>query len=103
MGNFVKIDRKILEWEWWDDFNTFRLFFYMLVSAYWKDGYYKGELIERGSFPSSISKLASETGLTDNEIRNALKHLKSTGEITSKAHSKYSVFTIKNLQFVSIR
>ena len=26
MGNFVKIDRKILEWEWWDDFNTFRLF-----------------------------------------------------------------------------
>ena len=96
MGNFVKIDRKILEWEWWDDFNTFRLFFYMLVSAYWKDGYYKGELIERGSFPSSISKLASETGLTDNEIRNALKHLKSTGEITSKSHSKYSVFTIKN-------
>lgn len=96
MGNFVKIDRKIIEWEWWDDFNTFRLFFYMLVSAYWKDGYYKGELIERGSFPSSISKLASETGLTDNEIRNALKHLKSTGEITSKAHSKYSVFTIKN-------
>lgn len=96
MGNFVKIDRKILEWEWWDDFNTFRLFFYMLVSAYWKDGYYKGELIERGSFPSSISKLASETGLTDNEIRNALKHLKSTGEITSKAHSKYSIFTIKN-------
>ena len=96
MGNFVKIDRKILEWEWWDDFNTFRLFFYMLVSAYWKDVYYKGELIERGSFPSSISKLASETGLTDNEIRNAIKHLKSTGEITSKAHSKYSVFTIKN-------
>ena len=99
MGGFIKIDRKILDWEWWSDFNTFRLFFYMLVSAYWKDGKYKGIEIKRGSFPSSLSKLSSETGLTENEIRTSLKHLKSTGEITSKSTNKFTVFSVKNYDF----
>lgn len=83
MGNFIKIDRKILKWEWWSDIKTFRLFFYMLVSAYWKDGNYKGVEIKRGSFPSSISELSRETNLSTMEIRTALKHLQSTGEVTT--------------------
>lgn len=95
-GNFIKIDRKITKWEWWSDINTFRVFVYMLISAYWKDGNYKGVPIPRGSFPSSISDLARETNLTENEIRTTLKHLKSTGEITSKSTNKFTVFSINN-------
>lgn len=95
-GNFIKLDRKITKWEWWSDINTFRVFIYMLISAYWKDGNYKGILIPRGSFPSSISDLAKETNLTENEIRTALKHLKSTGEITSKSTNRFTVFTVNN-------
>ena len=95
-GNYIKVDRKILKWEWWSDINTFRLFMYMLLSAWWKNGSYKGVEIPRGSFPSSNSELSKETGLTDNEIRTALKHLKSTGEITSKSNNKFTVFTVKN-------
>ena len=96
MGDFIKVDRKILKWEWWSDINTSRLFFYMLISAYWKDGNYKGRIIPRGSFPSSVSELAKETNLTENEIRTALKHLKNTGEITSKSTNKFTVFSVKN-------
>lgn len=96
MGSFIKIDRKIIQWEWWSDINTFRLFIYMLIKAYWKDGNYKGKLIPRGSFPSSVSELSKETNLTENEIRTALKHLKSTGEITSKSTNKFTVFSVKN-------
>lgn len=95
MGSFIKIDRKIVKWEWWSDINTFRLFFYMLITAYWKDGNYKGKPIPRGSFPSSVSELSKETNLTENEIRTALKHLKSTGEITSKSTNKFTVFSVK--------
>lgn len=95
-SNFIKLNRKIIEWEWWSDINTFRVFVYMLMCAYWKDGNYRGSLIPRGSFPSSISELARGTNLTDNEIRTALKHLKSTGEITSKSNNKYTVFTVNN-------
>jgi hypothetical protein len=96
MGDFIKIDRKILNWEWWSDLNTFRLFMYMLISANWKDGNFKGILIPRGSFVSSISKLASETCLSEREVRTAIKHLKLTGELTVKTTNKYSVFTINN-------
>lgn len=95
-GNFIKIDRKILKWEWWNDINTFRLFMYMLISAYWKDGNYKGKIIERGSFPSSISELSKETNLSVMEIRTSLKHLQLTGEITSKATNKFTIFTVVN-------
>ena len=115
LGNFIKIDRKILKWEWWSDINTFRLFFYMIISAYWKDGNYKGVEIKRGSFPSSISELSRETNLSVMEIRTALKHLQSTGEITtnqqatnkqnntkltsnltSKKTNKFTIFTVVN-------
>lgn len=98
MGNFIKLNRKILKWEWWHDIKTYRLFSYMLLAAWWKNGNYKGEPIPRGSFPSSISDLSKETDLSDNEVRTALKHLKSTGEITSKSHSKFTVFTVKNYE-----
>lgn len=96
MGSYIKIDRKILEWEWWPDINTHRLFSYMLLKANWKDANFKGELIPRGSFVSSIAALAEGTNLTVNEVRTALKHLKSTNEITSKSCNKYTIFTVNN-------
>lgn len=96
MGSYIKIDRKILEWEWWPDINTHRLFSYMLLKANWKDAKFKGELIPRGSFVSSIAALAEGTNLTVNEVRTALKHLKSTNEITSKSCNKYTIFTVNN-------
>lgn len=95
-GNYIILLRRILEWEWYSDINTTRLFIHMLCRANWKDGYFKGEKIERGSFVSSIGKLAQETNLTEREVRTALKHLKTTGEVTSRTTSKYSVFTVKN-------
>lgn len=96
MGSYIKIDRKILEWEWYENINTCRLFLHLLIKANWKDGRFQGTDIPRGSLVSSIARLSEETGLTSDEVRTALKHLKSTGEITSTSHSKYTVFTVKN-------
>lgn len=96
MSNYIKIDRKILEWEWWGDINTSRLFLYMLLKANWKDGKFQGKDIPRGSFVSSLPKLSEETTLTIREVRTAISHLKSTGEVTVKSFSKYSIFTVKN-------
>lgn len=93
---YVKIHRKILEWGWYKDINTFRLFMHMLFKANWKDGQFKGTTVPRGSFVSSIDKLSEETLLTKREIRTAISHLKSTGEVAVKATNKYSVFTIQN-------
>lgn len=94
--DYIKLSRKILEWEWWDDINTCRLFIYCLLKANWKDGRFKGMIIPKGSFVSSIPKMSDETSLTIREIRTAISHLKSTGEVTCKSYAKYTVFTVKN-------
>lgn len=94
--DYIKLNRSILEWEWYQNINTCRLFIHMLLKANWKEGKFEGMEVPRGSFISSYPRLADECGLTVNELRTALKHLISTGEITVKPHSKYSVFTVKN-------
>ena len=94
--DYVKISRKILEWEWYKDVNTKVLFFHILLKANWKDGRFQGIEIPRGSFVTSYQTLADETGLTVMNIRTAIKHLKLTQEIIVSQHSKFSVITVKN-------
>lgn len=93
-GNYIKLSRGLLEWEWYTDINTTRLFIHMLLKANWKDGNFKGTTVPRGSFVSSIGKLSGETWLTEREIRTAISHLKKTGEVTSKTTNKFTVFTV---------
>lgn len=93
-GSYIKLSRGLLDWEWYSDINTTRAFIHMLLKANWRDGNFKGVPVPRGSFVSSIGKLASETGLTEREIRTAISHLKTTGEVTSKTTNKFTVFSV---------
>lgn len=95
-GNYVKISRKITEWEWYKDINTKTLFFHLLLKANWKPGRFQGVDVPRGSLATSLQNLSLETGLTIRGVRTALKHLEMTGEVTVKRQAKFSVVTIKN-------
>ena len=96
MAGFIKIYRDILDWEWWSDIKTYRVFTYMLLKANWTDGKFKGIDVPKGSFVTSLDKLAYETSLSVNEVRTAIKHLIKTDEITSESHGKFTIFTVKN-------
>lgn len=95
---YIKISRKILGWEWYKDINTFRLFMHLLLKAEWKTTAYKGEEIDRGACVSSLAELSEETKMSVSEVRTALKHLETTGEIVRRpcAKSKKSVYKINN-------
>lgn len=95
-GNYIKIFRSMLDWEWYEDINTKVLFLHMLLMANWKDGNFRGYMIPRGSFPSSVPKLSEQTKLSEQEVKTAIKHLKKTNELTSKATNKFTVYTINN-------
>ena len=95
-GNYIKLYRSMLDWEWYGNVNTKVLFLHLLLKANWKEKQWQGITIQRGQLVSSYGKLAEETNLTINEIRTALKHLISTGEVTHKPHNKYGLFTIVN-------
>ena len=95
-GNFIKLSRKILDWEWYQDPCTRSLFIHCLLKANWKDQKWKGYDCKRGQLITSLPSLAQQTGFTVQQIRTAIKKLKSTGEITDWHDSRVRIITVKN-------
>jgi len=94
MNGWIKLHRQFLEWEWFTDRNAMAVFIYCLLSANIDDKNWRGVNIERGSFITSLSKLAIDTGLTVKAIRIALDKLKKTSEIVVEGASQWTKITI---------
>lgn len=97
-NGFIKLYRSLLKWEWYGDVNTTATFIHMLLKANFEDVKWRGIVIKRGSFVSSIAKMAKEIGITQMELRTAISHLKLTHEITQSSTNKYTVFTVNNYE-----
>ena len=93
---YIKLDRKMLEWEWYRDPMTRLVFLHILLKANWKDGSFLGVKIPRGSMATSVKSLSEDNCATFQQTRTALKHLQKTGEITITRHSKFSIITVVN-------
>lgn len=91
---FVKLDRNIRYWRWFKNPKTFLVWIWLITSANIEAHDFEQETIKRGEIATSRKSIAVATGLTEDEVRTALKHLKSTGEITSRIRAKYQVITI---------
>ena len=89
-GTYIKLFRKITDWEWYTDLPTCKLFIHILLKASVSGRKFRGQIIPAGSFTTSVAILASETGLSNQQVRTALKKLESTNEITSNVTNKYT-------------
>ena len=98
MSGWIKIHRQILEWEWFDDKNAFRLFMYLLLKANHKDRNYKGKIVKVGETLTGLDLLSREIGLTVQQTRTALSKLKSTNEITIKTSTQGTVIQVVNYE-----
>jgi hypothetical protein len=98
MEGWIKIHRKLLDWEWYQDNNTKIVFIHCLLRANHKDKKWRGILIKNGQFITSIAGLKKELGLGVQQIRTALNKLKLTNEITRSTTSTYTIITICNWQ-----
>lgn len=95
-AGFILLYRQITEWEWYQNPNTFRVFLHCLLMANFTDGRFEGKEIKRGQFVTSLPSLSDQTSLSIRQVRVALDHLIMTGELTSKAYSKFRVITVVN-------
>lgn len=99
-NGFIVLHRKMVNWEWYDDPNTMRVFLHLLLTVNYEDKKWHGIAVKRGSRITSYDKISSELKLSVQKVRTAIKRLKSTGELTSETirdgSSFYTVFTIKN-------
>ncbi len=94
MHGWIKMYRKFLNWEWYDDINTKCLFLHLLLKANAEDREWHGIKINRGQLVTSLNLLSKETGLSIRSIRTSLDKLISTGELTSEATSRYRIITV---------
>lgn len=91
---YIKLYEQILNWEWFCDPNTLQLFLYLLLKANYKDSSFQGVDVKRGQIVTSLSKLGQATGQTIRMVRDNLKHLEMTGEVTSQSTNRYRIITI---------
>lgn len=96
LNGWVKMHRRFLEWEWYLDYPTKVVFIHLLLRARWDEGYWKKVKLQRGQIAIGRKTLAKETGLSEQQVRTALAHLKSTNEITIESTNRFSVITIVN-------
>ena len=88
-----------MEWEWYQDVPVKTLFLHCLLEANFKDKKCRGVELKRGQFLTSNDKLRIKTGLTLQQVRTAIKKLKSTGEITTKSTNRNTIITVVNYDF----
>ncbi len=99
-SGWIKLYNQMVDWEWYKDPPAKILFLHCLLKANLKPNTkYKGQKLEIGEFATTAKDLAEETGLTDQQLRTALKKLESTGEITKKSTNKNTFIKVENWGF----
>lgn len=98
MEGWIKLYRKMLDWEWYKDVNTKGLFLHLLLIANSNDITWRGIEIKRGQVLTSRSTLAVETGLSEGQVKRSLEKLIATNNVTTKATNKYTIITLCNYE-----
>lgn len=97
LGNgWIRLDRKITKWDWYDDINTTRLFIHLLLTCNYEKKKWHGIMLEPGQKVTGRKKLAEEIGLSEQQIRTCISNLQSTSNLTIQSTNKYSIVTICN-------
>ncbi len=99
MEGWISLYRKIIDWEWYSDTITFRVFFHLLLTANHKDANWKGIEIKRGQTFTSYQHIIDEIGdknFTIKKVRCAMQKLKSTENVAVKRAGNGLLVTIVN-------
>lgn len=96
-NGYIKLWRDLRQWEWYAEPFTKIVFIDILLSAQYSDTEYKGVPVKAGQAVIGINAIAARNGLSPQNVRTAIKHLKKTGEIsTSKVTNRFTVVTVEN-------
>ena len=93
-NTFIQLSRKILTWEWYQNSNVLRVFLHCLLKANHQDNKWQGKVIRRGSLATSYDNIGESLKLSKQQVRTAIKNLKSTGEIVTNVTPKYLLVSI---------
>lgn len=88
----------MVDWEWYQDPLTFRVFLHLLITANHEERKWQGNTVLPGQKITSYAHLAEELRIGVQSVRTAINKLKATGELTYIGTPKYSLITILKWQ-----
>lgn len=94
MSGWYKHSRNLFERPWSKDPKMIAVYEYLHCVAYVNDGMLHGQLIRRGSCPTSSSAIMEATGMTEREVRTRIKKLLDYGEIIVKSTNYGKIITL---------
>ena len=94
MSGWYKRQRNIPERPWFTDAQVLQLYDYLEAKAYVSDGMYEGQLIRRGSCPTTRPELMEATGLSYKQVDRCLRVLSNYGEIIVRGNNRFSVISV---------
>ena len=94
MEGWLKLYRKLTEWEWYKDSHMVHLFLHLLMTASPYDRSVRGKSVKRGQIVTSLATLSEQTGITIRSIRTCLSRLVETSEITMTSDKQFRLITI---------
>lgn len=96
MSGYIKLHRKMTRWGWYDDPSTKIVFLHLLLKANWHKSEYHGVRLEPGDVVFGRKKFAKELGLSERNVRTAIRHLHESGEIsTNKVTNRFTVIHVE--------
>lgn len=86
---WIKLHRKILNWEWYGDVNVCRVYIHLLLTANFEEKKWNGIVLNKGDCTFTLGSLSEILNLSCQQIRTALEKLKTSNNITILSTSRY--------------
>ena len=96
-NGFVKLPRTILEWEWYDHPDVFRIYIHLLIKVNYASARWRGMDILEGEHITSNAKLSIELNMSEFKVRESLSKLEKTGFLKKTTTNKFT--KLKLLQY----
>lgn len=97
MEGWIKLHRKMLNWQWIKEPKTVVLFLYLLLKASNEKSTQDGIELKAGQIKTNWSVLERELNLTTKEVRTIIERLTKSGEIIVTGYErKFIIITISN-------
>ena len=91
---WVRLHRKLLEWEWYQDAHMVHLLVHLLLTASHENREYKGLIIKRGQLATTTKELSEALGTSKTSIWRRLKRLEVERFVKLEVKQKETVITI---------
>ncbi len=96
MCGWIKIDRSLLDWEWFGNAEMIQLLVYLIFKANIEDKKWQGIIVKRGQLVTSVATISADLGLTSQKVRTCLDRLRQSETISIKTTNRFSLITICN-------